>query len=254
MIQLNFCSSDRYVYFIQVKHPLNRPFKPSKRSKYESDHFVKTNRVLLVSSASTPGLWQSLATVLGDDSFNDANEKQRWATLCASGSRFGEALKAEWQRLQQLRTEAMAAAGAQDATKSILDADHNSFGHGTSKFHKRVFDEIGGLERDAVTRRAEELTRDDPRRMAFLASGDCKFSNQLLLGTPIEALRLTAREFRSAVQNKFGVPQSRCLPIAGRPITNHAKNPSLRVDVYGHFLKTVTGAKYDVTGSCTTKS
>jgi hypothetical protein len=115
----------------------------------------------------------------------------------------------------------------------------------TSKLHKRVFDEIGGLERDAVRRRAEELTRDDPRRMAFLASGDCKFSNQLLLGTPIEALRLTAREFRSAVQNKFGVPQSRCLPIAGRPITNHAKNPSLRVDVYGHFLKTVTGAKYD---------
>ena len=40
------------------------------------------------------------------------------------------------------------------------------------------------------------------------------------------------------------MPQSSCLPIAGRPITNHAKNPSLRVDVYGHFLKTVTGAKY----------
>ena len=163
----------------------------------------------LVSSASTPGLWQSLATVLGDDSFNDANEKQRWAALYASGSRFGEALKAEWQRLQQLRTEAMAAAGAQDATKSILDADHNSFGHGTSKPHKRVFDEIGSLGRDAVSRRAEELPRDDPRRMAFLASGDCRFSNQLLLGTPIEALRLTAREFRSAVQNKLGVPQSR---------------------------------------------
>ena len=41
------------------------------------------------------------------------------------------------------------------------------------------------------------------------------------------------------------MPQSRCLPIAGRPITNHAKNTPLRVDVYGHFLKTVTGAKYD---------
>ena len=89
----------------------------------------------LVSSASAPGLWQSLATVLGDDSFNDANEKQRRAALYASGSCFEEALKAEWQRLQQLRTEAMAATGAQDATKSILDADHNSFGRGTSKPH-----------------------------------------------------------------------------------------------------------------------
>ena len=41
------------------------------------------------------------------------------------------------------------------------------------------------------------------------------------------------------------MPQSRCPPIAGRPITNHAKNTPLRVDVYGYFLKTVTGAKYD---------
>ena len=80
--------------------------------------------------------------------------------------------------------------------------------------------------------------------MTFLASADCKYSNQLPQGTPIEALRFTAREFRSAVQNKFGVPQSRCLPIAGRPITNHAKNTPLRVDVYGHFPKTVTDAKY----------
>ena len=41
------------------------------------------------------------------------------------------------------------------------------------------------------------------------------------------------------------MPQSRCLPIAGRPITNHAKNTPLRVGVYGHFLKIVTVAKYD---------
>ena len=81
--------------------------------------------------------------------------------------------------------------------------------------------------------------------MALLASADCNYSNRLLQGTPIEALRFTAREFRSAVQNKFGVPQSRCLPAPGRPITNHAKNTPLRVDVYGYSLKTVTGAKYD---------
>ena len=83
--------------------------------------------------------------------------------------------------------------------------------------------------------------------MDFLASADCKYSTKLLQGTPFEALRFTAREFRSAVQSMFGVPQSRCLPIAGRPITNHAKNTPLRVDVYGYFLKTVTGAKYDGT-------
>ena len=41
------------------------------------------------------------------------------------------------------------------------------------------------------------------------------------------------------------MPQSRFLPIAGRPIAKHAKNTPLRVDVYGYFLKTVTGAMYD---------
>ena len=33
--------------------------------------------------------------------------------------------------------------------------------------------------------------------------------------------------------------------LTGYEHTNHAKNTPLRVDVYGHFLKTVTGAKCD---------
>ena len=173
------------------------------------------------------------------------NEKQSWTTLYASGSRFGEALKAERQRLQQLRSAAMAAARTGNASDSVLGADINSFGHGISKLYKLTFDYTGSLERAAITRRANELPRDNPRRMAFLASADCRYSNQLLQGTPIEARRFTVREFRSAVQNKFGVPQGHCLPIAGRPTTNHAKNTPLRVGGYGHFLKTVTGAKYD---------
>ena len=139
----------------------------------------------------------------------------------------------------------MAAARTDNAGDSVLDADINSFGHGITKLHKLTFDYLGSLERAAITRRAKELRRDDPRRMAFFASADCKYSNQLPQGTPNEALRFTAREFRSAVQSTFGVPQSRCLPIAGRPITNHAKSTPLRVVVYGHSLKTVTGAKYD---------
>jgi len=139
----------------------------------------------------------------------------------------------------------MAAARTDNTGDSVLNADINSFGHGITKLHKNTFDYLGSPERAAITHRAKELRRDDPRRMAFFASADCKYSNQLLKKTPNEALRFTAREFWSAVQNKSGVPQSRCLPIAGRPITNHAKNTPLRVDVYGHFLKTVTGAKCD---------
>ena len=139
----------------------------------------------------------------------------------------------------------MAAAGTENARDLVLGADINSFGHGISKLHKLTFGYIGSPGRAAATRRAKGLPRDDPRRMAILASADCKYSNQLLQGTPIEALHFTARKFQSAVQSKFGVPQSRCLPIAGCPITIHTKNTPLRVDVHGHFLKSVTGGKYD---------
>ena len=37
----------------------------------------------LVSSASSPGLWQSLASIIGNDSIKDGNEKQRWTALYA---------------------------------------------------------------------------------------------------------------------------------------------------------------------------
>ena len=83
--------------------------------------------------------------------------------------------------------------------------------------------------------------------MAYLASAACPFANQLLVGTPREDCRFTSREFKSAVQNKFGLPQSRCVPILGRPITNNVNCPPKRVDMYGHSIKTVTGAQGDGT-------
>ena len=48
------------------------------------------------------------------------------------------------------------------------------------------------------------------------------------------------------------MPQSRCLPIAGQPITNYAKNTPLRVDVYGYCLKIVTSAEHDGSGNSAT--
>ena len=39
----------------------------------------------LPSSTPTPGLWQSLASILGDISFKDGNEEQRWTAFYASG-------------------------------------------------------------------------------------------------------------------------------------------------------------------------
>ena len=46
--------------------------------------------------------------------------------------------------------------------------------------HELAFDYTGSPQRAAITRRAKELPRGDPRRMAFLASADYKYLNQLL--------------------------------------------------------------------------
>ena len=74
----------------------------------------------------------------------------------------------------------MIAARTDNARDPVLGADINSVGHGAAKSHKLTFDYIGSLQRAAITRRAKELSRDDPRRMAFLASADCKYLNPLL--------------------------------------------------------------------------
>ena len=66
----------------------------------------------------------------------------------------------------------MAAAWTDNARDAVLDTDINPFGHGISKLHKLTFDYIGSLERAAITHRAKELRRGDPRRMALFASAD----------------------------------------------------------------------------------
>ena len=106
----------------------------------------------------------------------------------------------------------MAAARTGNARDSVLGADINSFGHGISKLYKLTFDYTGSLERAAITRRANELPRDNPRRMAFLASADCRYSNQLLQGTPIEALRFTVRSPEQVRRASESLPAHRWAP------------------------------------------
>ena len=83
--------------------------------------------------------------------------------------------------------------------------------------------------------------------MAFSASANDKFSNQIYAGTPNEDCIFSPREWFSVLQNKLGLPQSYLTPFIGRPITNNANCPTAQVDAYGHSIKTVTGATGDGT-------
>ena len=86
------------------------------------------------------------------------------------------------------------------------------------KLHRQLFDEIRHHEAEALRLRAGRLPPDDPRKITFEQSRSDKFSNTLFVGTPDPLTSLTTAEFRSAVQNKVGAPQSALLALTGLPI------------------------------------
>ena len=82
--------------------------------------------------------------------------------------------------------------------------------------------------------RACKLTRDDPRRLAFLGAAEEKVSLRVFTGTPMPCCSYTAQEFHSSAQKSPRLPQSRLKSIFGRPITNNGNYPTARVDAYVH--------------------
>ena len=75
---------------------------------------------LVGSKEGEEGLWPSLASVLGADSFHDGNEDRRWEHFYASGCPYALELRSEWIRLQNLYHDALTT--AQD-TSTMLNID-----------------------------------------------------------------------------------------------------------------------------------
>jgi hypothetical protein len=197
------------------------------------------------------GLWPSLASVFGADSFHDKNVGNRWEHFYSTGCPYALELRSEWLRLQGLYHDALTTAQDTLTTPTgdpIFRAAPECFGAGVaSKLHKKLFDVIGQALADAMDRRAEQLPLDDQRRMARLAAGNDKFANSFLAGTPVETVKFTALEFETAVQVKLGVPVSATAHLVGNPITNHANCSPSWVDKFGNSLKKVTGVRDDGT-------
>ena len=75
-----------------------------------------------------------------------------------------------------------------------------------------------------------------------------KVEKKSFVGTPDSLTPLTTAEFRSAVQNKAGAPQSALAALVGYPIdSNSAQTDRPTVDPSGYNLKKVTGAIGDGT-------
>jgi hypothetical protein len=122
-----------------------------------------------------------------------------------------------------------------------------AFRLGIQKLQKACFDDIKRYGIALITRRAQALPLDDPRRMAFFGQFGDKCVWQLLLGFAHPFLPLQSKEFRVAVQRSFGLPLAVRKAHVGEGIWNHENIPRIAVGQYGHALQPVTGATGDAT-------
>ena len=174
----------------------------------------------MVGDGTTPGLWPSLAAVLGADSFREGNEATRWETFFASDSAWAQELESEIERVKSLRENALAADGRSNnpPAHGIFDAPSEGFGAGVKKLHRQLFDDIQGHEAAALTHRASALRPNDQRKLAFQQSCTCRFSNALFSGMLSLHSGFTNNEFHAAVQNAAGAPLSLLKQAIGLPI------------------------------------
>ena len=151
-------------------------------------------------------------------SFKKTNVDTCWQTFFDLGSVWATEFKTEIARIKELRAQAIVAAGREATPNEIFDRPDNSFNFGVEKLHRQFFDEIRHHEAEALRQRAGRLPPDDPRKITFEQSRSDKFSNTLFVDTPDPLLPLYTADFRSAVQNKVGAPQSALLALTGLPI------------------------------------
>ena len=157
----------------------------------------------------TPGLFPSLSTTLGVNSFDDANKASRWNYFLSSESKLAAEFSSEYNKGKEVITTLInqlhLPAGA-DRPSSIFDEPIEGFGYGIRKIHKAIQDERQKIRRQLITDRALTLQSDDPRRMAFLANGTDPFARHLLGTLPVAAVPFTAQEWTTAVALHMGVP------------------------------------------------
>jgi hypothetical protein len=193
---------------------------------------------------TTPGLWPSLAPLLGVDSFKKGNEDTRWNAFFSSGSEWAQELKSEIERVKALRQTALTAAdrSANPPACSAFDVPTEGFGNGIKKLQRQLFDDIRAHEAEALALRAARLPRDDQRKLAFEQSSECRFSNVLFSGTPSVHSRFTNNEFHAAVQSAMGAPLSLLKQAVGLPIKTTTSGSTPIVDPFGNNLKKLKGA------------
>jgi hypothetical protein len=90
----------------------------------------------------------------------------------------------------------------------------------------------------------QEMTGDDQRRRAFVASIDNEFANAFPNTlAPDESRRFNGFEFPLAIARKLGMPIPIILPYVGTKIKTEGGSPTVVVDPFGNGITAATGVK-----------
>jgi len=195
-----------------------------------------------------PGLWPSLAPILGEKSFHEENEDKRWEVFFNSGSAWAEALHSEINRVKDLRTKALEAANLSTSPpeSKLFDARDEAFGQGIKKkLQTQIMGDIRAHEAEGLRIRASKLLPNDQRKLAFEQSRTDKCSNTLFTSTPNKNTPFTNTQFHTAVQNVTGAPLSLLKDLTDLTISNTASGAPQRVDPYGSNLKKLSKSEGD---------
>jgi hypothetical protein len=159
------------------------------------------------------GLRASLTDWIGPNPFGEVNKATRWALFFSNKkSHIAQGLESEIGRVTRLWLDVIAPLGIGPASETespfckLVGDGQLAFGLGIQKLQKACFDDIKRYRFSLITRCAQALPLDDPRRMAFTGRFGDKCTRQLLLGFAHSLVPLQSEDFRVAVQRSFGLP------------------------------------------------
>jgi hypothetical protein len=202
------------------------------------------------SGNSLPGLWNSLASILGRGSFDHSNRATCWSYFHGSGSSFGSD---HFSLIELVKGRYACCHSALNVDvpeqEHILSAPTSGFGIGVKKLHKALQDLLRELDYMGVLLSMQELLAgDDQRRLTFLSSHDNKFANAFPLAfAPGPLLRFNLLEFSAAIARKLGLPIPLLASHIGANIKTEGRSARATVDPYGNSVAAAPG----VLGGCT---
>ncbi len=123
------------------------------------------------------GLWNSLSSVLGVGSFDDANKDQCWNTFHASNLSFASDHQSLNCLVKNRHFESHERLAFESPEGGIFAASDSCFGYGIKKLHKTIQDKLRDLDYQIVLSLAYWMSGDDQRRIAFCSTHNNVFAN-----------------------------------------------------------------------------